>query len=78
MFAAEDLAGASHGGQYFVGKKQYAPLIAELAEFGEEIIRRHDAAAPALDGFDDECRHLIGGGFTDKGVVELKILFSVK
>ena len=58
---AQPLAGAAHAGEHFVGHEQNAPLIAERAELGEEVVRRHDRAGPALDRLEHEGRDLAGG-----------------
>ena len=78
MFTAEDLTGSSHTGENFVGEKQDIAFIAEFSQFGEEIIRRHDGSAPALDGFQNECGDLIGGGFSDEGVIVFQIFFGIQ
>ena len=78
VFAAENLAGSAHACEDFICEKQNIALVKELAEFRKEVVRRHDASAPALNGFEDECRDLSGGGFSDELVIEFQITFRVK
>ena len=60
MLDREHPARAAHPRLYLVGDKQHAVLRGDLAQPPNEMIRRHDIAALALDRLDDNRRHFVG------------------
>ena len=60
MLAGEHAAGAAHAALDFVGDEQDAVALADGSQFVEELGRRHDVAAFALDGLDEDGGDLFG------------------
>ena len=74
---AEPFARASPTGEHFVGHEQQLLLVAVLPQLGEEIVGRHDGAAPALDRLQHEAGHVADGALLDVLVVEGDVLVGV-
>ena len=69
MLDAPQGAGAAHAGLHLVGDEKHAPLVADLADLGEEVVGRHAGAGLALHGLGDE-----GGDVEADGVADLELL----
>ena len=78
IFHAEPLSGSAHAGENFVGNEKDLSLVAELAELREEIVRRHDTSAPALDRLEDKRGDLVGRAFADESIVEIEVFLGVE
>ena len=66
MVAGEEFAGAVEAGEDFVGDEEDFFVVADVAEEGEEIARRGDDAAAALDGLDEDAADIaLGDGAGD-------------
>ena len=74
---AQPLARAAPAGEHLVGHQQDLLLVAELAQLGEEVVRRHDRAAPALDRLEHEAGHVADRALVDVLVVERDVLVGV-
>ena len=60
MLEREHPAGAAEAGDHFVGGQQHLVLVADRADAGEVVGRRHDHAADALDRLGEEHRDRLG------------------
>jgi len=66
VVAGEEFAGAVEAGEDFVGDEEDFFLVADAAEHREEVARRGDDAAPALDGLDEDAADFaLGDGAGD-------------
>ena len=66
---APQRARAPHAGLHLVGDEEDAPLVADLAHLGEEVVGRHVGAGLALYGLGDE-----GGDVETDRVADLELL----
>ena len=65
----EPLAGAAPAREDLVGHEQNFPVVAEFPQLREEVVRRHDRAAPALDRLEDDR----GSGVVDGGRQRVRV-----
>ncbi len=73
VFHGQPLAGAAPAREDLVGHEEDFAVVAELAQLREEVVRRHDRAAPALDRLEDEAGDGTDGGLVEVFAVELNV-----
>ena len=67
----EELAGARKAGLHLVGDQADAVLVADRAQALEKRLRRGQEATLALDGLDDDRRHLLRRDLGDEHPAQL-------
>ena len=70
LLDGEGRAGAAEAGLHLVGDEDDAVLVAEPSQALHELAGRDDEAALALDGLEDDRRHVLGRDARLEGVLE--------
>ncbi len=61
MLHRQEASGPAHARLHLVGDQQDSVFAGELAKARQEVFRRDEVAALALDGFDEDRGHAVGG-----------------
>ena len=77
VLEAEPFARAAPARKNLVGHQQQLPGVAELPQLREEVVRRHDRAAPALDRFEHEARDRADRPLVEVLAVKLDVRIGV-